>query len=231
MNLAVVIPVYNEEKTIQPLLRDLVLLLKEENISYDIFIINDGSSDDTLSKIKSIQNEDSNINVISKTNSGHGPSLFVGYSLAVDYDWVLQIDSDYAYNLSAFQKLWSVKEGYDLLLAERNIKAASFLRNVITIILRTIVILLYGRGVNDVNVPYRLIRGSKLKDALEAIKPNQFAPNVLMTAFFIKKKFRIFLSVAEIRKNAIIRQSMVNRYILKGCIKSVLDVIIFRSKI
>ena len=231
MNLAVVIPVYNEEKTIQALLNDLFLILTKDNISYDIFIINDGSTDNTLSRIKSIQSKIPNINIISKTNSGHGPSLFIGYSLATKHDWVLQIDSDYAYDLSAFKKLWSVKNDYDLLLAERKTRNASFYRKLITSFLKFLVLILYGKGADDINVPFRLIRSDKLKQLLHKITPTQFAPNVLMTAFFIKRKFRIFLSVAEIRNAGVTRKSKLTLTIFKGCFKSILDVIMFRLKV
>jgi glycosyltransferase involved in cell wall biosynthesis len=231
MDLAIVIPLYNEERTIKVLLDDIYCLLKSLDITYEVFIVNDGSTDNSLPIIKSQQILIPNIHIIDKINSGHGPSLYLGYTLANKHEWVLQIDSDYNYSLSSFPNLWALKDQYDLLLAERKIKTASFLRNVITTMLRVMVVLLYGRGVNDVNVPYRLIRGNKLKLALQKIKPNQFAPNVLITAFFVKKKFRIFLSVAEIREGAEIRQSRINRYILNGCFKSILDVIMFRLKI
>ena len=231
MDLAIVIPLYNEEQTIKVLLDDIYSLLKKLNITYEIFIINDGSTDNSLSIIKSQQSLIPNINIVDKINSGHGPSLYIGYALADKHEWVLQIDSDYNYSLALFPNLWALKDKYDLLLAERKTKTVSFFRNAITIILRVIVVIFYGRGVKDVNVPYRLIRGNKLQLVLPAIKPGQFAPNVLITAFFIKKKLRIFLATAEIRKDAIIRQSMVNRYILRGSIKSLLDLITFRFKI
>jgi dolichol-phosphate mannosyltransferase len=231
MDLAIVIPVYNEERTIKVLLDDIYSLVKKVDITYEIFIVNDGSTDNSVPIIKSQQILIPNIHIIDKINSGHGPSLYLGYALVDKHEWVLQIDSDYNYSLSVFPNLWAFRDQYDLLLAERKIKTASFFRNVITTMLRVMVVLLYGRGVNDINVPYRLIRGNKLKLALQGIRPNQFAPNVLITAFFVKKKFKIFLSVAEIRKGAMIRQSKLNRYILKGCINSVLDVIMFRFKI
>ena len=54
MDLAIVIPLYNEEQTIKVLLDDIYSLLKKLNITYEIFIINDGSTDNSLSIIKSV---------------------------------------------------------------------------------------------------------------------------------------------------------------------------------
>ena len=145
MDLAIVIPLYNEEQTIKVLLDDIYSLLKKLGITYEIFIINDGSTDNSLSIIKSRQSLIPNINIVDKINSGHGPSLYIGYALADKHEWVLQIDSDYNYSLALFPNLWALKDQYDLLLAERKTKTVSFLRNAITIILRAMVVII---GIN-----------------------------------------------------------------------------------
>ena len=231
MDLAIVIPVYNEEENIQVLLDDFYKILVEEGINYTIFVINDGSSDGSLQKLESLVPSIPNLQLLSKNNSGHGPSLMKGYKLAFAHQWVFQFDSDYQYSLSAFRELWGKREGYDLLIAERKARIASWSRHGITMLLTYLTRLLYGKGIHDINVPYRLIRTSKLKAALSYIHPNSFAPNTLITAYFIKKRLRIFSTISELRQGGSIKQSKMTASIFKGCIRSILDLMTFRFKI
>lgn len=230
MDLAIVIPLYNEETTIKGLIEDLHELLGRDQISYSIFIIDDGSTDNSLSLIDRIKEYIPNIQVTSKANSGHGPSILLGYHLALNHNWVFQFDSDYQYSLNAFKRLWALREQYDLLIAERMVRNASLPRHIVSLILKYLVFFLYGKGINDINVPYRLVRTEVLKEALQKITPNAFAPNILITAYFIKKHFRIFLTSSESR-SLDNRQSKMTSHIFKGCMQSMLDLILFRFKI
>src|SRR5215213_3572266 len=130
MDLAIVIPLYNEERTIRTLIEDLHELLKDGKVNYSIFIINDGSTDNSLSLIDDLKKHIPNIQVVTKKNSGHGPSILQGYHLALNYNWVFQLDSDYQYSLNAFSKIWALREQYDLLMAERTFRNASLPRRI-----------------------------------------------------------------------------------------------------
>lgn len=231
LDLAIVIPVYNEEKSIQALLEDFYKILTEECISYTFFIINDGSTDGSWRKLEVLSTYIPNLQLLSEPNCGHGPSLLKGYQLAINHQWVFQFDSDYQYTLSAFRELWRKKEAYDLLLAEREARHASYVRHSITMVLKQLVRLLYGNGVQDINVPYRLIRASQLKKALSKIRSNSFAPNTLITAYFLKNKLRTFSTVSVLKQDGCVKQSRMTMTIFKGCVRSILDLMTFRFKI
>jgi dolichol-phosphate mannosyltransferase len=231
MDLAIVIPVYNEEENVQVLLEDFYTILTEEGINYTIFIINDGSTDGSIQKLESLARYIPNLELLSKKNSGHGPSLIKGYQLALAHQWIFQFDSDYQYSLSAFRELWRRREEYDLLIAERKERKASWSRHGITMLLTFLASLLYGKGIHDINVPYRLIRATQLRAALSYIHPDSFAPNTLITAYFIKRRLRIFSSISELRQEGIIKQSKLTVGIFKGCLRSIIDLMTFRYKI
>lgn len=231
MDLAIVIPVYNEEENVQTLVEDFYKILAKEEIAYTFFIVNDGSTDGSLPKLETLATYVPNMQILSKRNSGHGPSLMKGYQLALDHQWIFQFDSDYQYTLAAFRELWCRKDNYDLLVAERKERITSFSRYCITMILRFLTRLFYGRGFDDINVPYRLIRVSQLKVTLSKIPPNSFAPNTLISAYFIQKGLRIYSTVSELRPDGNIKQSRMTIGIFKGCLRSILDIIVFRFKI
>jgi glycosyltransferase involved in cell wall biosynthesis len=86
----ILVPVYNEEKSIFSTLTDIRGFYKN-----DILIINDGSTDDTLNIIQSMN--DSKINILSnKTNYGYGASLIKGFKYAIQnkYTAVVTFDGD-----------------------------------------------------------------------------------------------------------------------------------------
>jgi len=228
--LAVVIPVYNEEKNISSLLRDWLPVFRNTGSSCRVIVIDDGSRDNSLAILKKMCDDNPDLEVCSQANAGHGPAILKGYSKAVEADWVFQIDSDHQLDTTAFTQLWDNREGNDLLLAERLEKNASAGRRIISVLSLLVVRLLYGRGVRDVNVPYRLMRGSMLREALKIVPEDSFAPNILITGWFIRQKCRIFTTTTLCRKDDLARASRMSLYFYKGAVRSAFQTILFRLK-
>lgn len=90
--LSVIIPVYNEEKNIKPLLKRLLPVI--EKYSYEVIFISDGSTDKTVERIKKITKENKKVKLISFVrNFGHQAALTAGYRFAKG-DCVVSIDAD-----------------------------------------------------------------------------------------------------------------------------------------
>ena len=93
-DVAVVIPVFNEEKLIGECINEWLNVLDSVNLNYEILIIDDGSSDATISIVERYR-DNQNIQLIIKQNEGHGPTILAGYKRAVGIaEWVFQADSD-----------------------------------------------------------------------------------------------------------------------------------------
>ena len=227
--LAVVIPVYNEAENLAALLRDWQPVFSATGVPYTIFLIDDGSSDGSLSLLRKFQTGDTHLSVHTQSNAGHGPAILKGYGLARDAEWVFQIDSDHQLDPAAFRVLWEQRGEYDLLLAQRKEKRSTVGRRCLSHISAGLVRLLYGSGVRDANCPYRLMRGASLQQALKKVPPGSFAPNILITSWFILKKNRIFTTVVEQRSEGL-RLSRLNRYFLGGAIRSTFQTILFRIR-
>ncbi|HEY6900349.1 MAG TPA: glycosyltransferase family 2 protein [Puia sp.] len=230
--LAVVIPVYNEEASLPSLLKDWQAVFDSTNAPYTVILIDDGSRDNSLKLLQSLQQADPRLDVHTQKNAGHGPAILKGYRQAVTTaEWIFQIDSDHQLDTASFKTLWDHREQYDLLLAQRTDKNASFGRQCVSAISKGIVRLFFGRGLQDVNSPYRLMRASELQTALEKIPGDSFAPNVLLSAWFIAKKKHIFTTRTELRTAGNQRRSKMNRYFLNGAIQSALQTIRFRRQL
>lgn len=194
-------------------------------------MINDGSSDNSLERLEWMQKNDFPIEIISQPNMGHGPAILNGYTRASNATWVFQIDADHQLDPSAFADLWQHRDQYDFLIAERCQKNASLVRNIVSSVSRLLVQLIFGKGVQDVNSPYRLLRSSVLAELIPFIPEKSFAPNVLLTAYFVFKHKKIYNTTVSFNSTAIVRKSKMNVYILKGSLKSLFQTIMFRFRL
>lgn len=92
MNLSIIIPVYNAEKTIRRLVES-VIKTTNPRIEYEIILINDGSLDSSLECCLALKEEYSNIHVISQENAGPSAARNRGIEVAKGKH-LLFLDSD-----------------------------------------------------------------------------------------------------------------------------------------
>ncbi|MCX7953602.1 MAG: glycosyltransferase family 2 protein [Bacteroidales bacterium] len=93
--ISIVIPVYNEAENIEALYDEILSIFTKINYNYEIFFVNDGSNDNSLSILEMIANKDKNVKVISFTrNFGHQAALSAGLYYA-NGDAVLTMDCDF----------------------------------------------------------------------------------------------------------------------------------------
>lgn len=190
-DLAVIIPAYNEDEVIGTVLKDWLEQLRKLQINFNIHVYNDGSKDSTLKVIEQIAREEKEIVVHDKKNSGHGPTILKGYKENGNSDWILQIDSDNEISSSYFKKFWEIRSDYDFIIGNRDHSNRPKIRKVISGSLKLLVRFLFGKGLKDINIPYRLMRSEAFKEFYNTIPENTFAPNVLVSAIAVNKGFRI----------------------------------------
>lgn len=179
--LALVMPVYNEEECIVDVLQAWRDELNRLEIDYIILVLNDGSRDGTRQEIAKF-NGDSRVQIINKENSGHGPTILLGYSIAAkEASWIFQTDSDNEMSPLFFKELWVRRYSFDALLGCRIKREQGVGRKFISTISRCAVRLFFGSGVTDVNTPYRLIRAPLLARIIKTIPFDTFAPNVIIS--------------------------------------------------
>lgn len=95
--ISIIIPVFNEEKYIAKIIKE-VLKANTHNLKKEVIVVNDGSTDKTKSILLKISNINNNIQIINKKkNEGKGASLKLGF-LKSTGDIVLVQDSDTEYS-------------------------------------------------------------------------------------------------------------------------------------
>ena len=161
LDLAVVIPVYNEEKNINECIDSWIKVLSGLGANYALIILNDGSWDETERVLSELSYQQS-IHIIHKKNEGHGPTILRGYVEAVETaDWVLQVDSDNEIPADAFPSLWASRHGQDAVIGYRSGREQSFIRSIISKTARATVRILYDCRIQDVNIPKEEVNSIK----------------------------------------------------------------------
>lgn len=98
--LSIIIPVYNEERTVHLILDKVKNTVLSQNIEKEIIIVNDCSSDNTSQAIKNYQNANSELNIIfleHAVNQGKGAALHTGIAKATGEFTIIQ-DADLEYD-------------------------------------------------------------------------------------------------------------------------------------
>ena len=190
LELAVVVPVYNEQDSIRNVLEEWCETLKRLGIRFCVFAYDDGSKDDSSDVLRAVASiYPQNIKVISKQNSGHGPTILRGYKeVAPLAEWIFQMDSDNEMSAKSFSQLWERRTDYDFLLGCRQGRRQPIVRCLVSLVSRLVIRCFYGSGTGwDVNSPYRLMRSSAFKSLFQMMPGNTFAPNLIVSGYVARK--------------------------------------------
>ena len=91
-----------------------------------------------------------------------------------------------------FHLLWEPRNDYDALFGIRSGRVQDGQRKLISACSRLAVKTLFGKGVTDVNVPYRLIRSGLLKIIVEQMPDDTLTPNVIISGAVSAAGARIY---------------------------------------
>lgn len=125
MKLSVIIPAYNEEKRIPRTLRDIHNYLRNQDYQWEIIVVSDGSTDNTVGAVKDLSSEIDNLRVIDfEQNKGKGFGVKVGM-LEAEGDYRLFADADNSTSIDQVEKMWPEFEaGFDIVIGSRDVKGA-----------------------------------------------------------------------------------------------------------
>lgn len=114
-------PAYNEETEIGPRLQNIVMLMAQKGFSYEIWVVNDGSYDQTGKIIEEISREIPIHIIHHDRNLGIGVAFLNGLKELVnivrDEDIVITLDADNTHNLKTVEfMIKKIDEGYEVVI-------------------------------------------------------------------------------------------------------------------
>lgn len=116
MNLSIVIPLFNEQESLPELHDWIVKVMNENNFSYEIIFIDDGSKDNSWDIIEQLAQRNPSVKAIKfRRNYGKSPALHLGFE-AAHGDVVITMDADLQDSPDEIPELYRlIKEGgFDL---------------------------------------------------------------------------------------------------------------------
>lgn len=178
----IVLPAYNEEASLFQLLTRLDFALQDSNLNGEIYVVNDGSTDNTVNIAKSFKGL-TKVNIINQEiNLGLAETIKNGLFTTLEYceseeDIIIVMDADNSHSPGLMNRMVNlVKEGCDIVIASRyqkgaRIKGLSNFRKILSIgasiLFRVMVRIPH---VKDYTCGYRAYKVAMLKKAMNHYK-------------------------------------------------------------
>lgn len=207
LRLSVVIPVHNEEELIENRILNLVKQLETKKYSFEILIVENGSTDKTISICKRINGIIPNMKLLILKNANYGMALKTGM-LESQGEMIVNFDLDY-YDVNFVCQAMALEPfGYDIIIASKNLKSSldkrPFIRKLISSIYKYILCYGFGLKVSDTHGIKAWRNDNKLRELISLTKNNN---EIFDTELIIRSQYagRALLelptTVKEIRKS------------------------------
>lgn len=191
MKLSIIIPAYNEEETIEELLRK-VFNVQIEGYEKEVIVVDDKSEDRTIEILKNLENEFDFILLKHFQNKGKGGCIKTALK-KVTGDFVIIQDADLEYEPNDYPLLLnSIDKSHQIVYGSRNLGRAErgyFLFFLAGRMLTFLSNLLYGAKITDINTCYKLFRTDIIKNI--ALKGNGFEFCEEVTVKALRRGYKI----------------------------------------
>jgi len=177
-----VVPVYNEQDAIVPVLTEwraeLARTVGEGRFA--ILVVDDGSTDATPSRLAALGWPE--LRVHRHSNRGHGQSCLVGYIEAAKTGapYLFQIDSDGQCDPAGFARVWERRRNAPAIYGRRITRDDGLARRLISRVLRLSLKVARRTRLNDTNVPFRLYDAPLAAATARRIPPDFSLANIAM---------------------------------------------------
>ncbi len=166
--LSIAIPLYNEEKNIQPLYERLVAVLEPLGKPFEIVLVNDGSGDGTESTLDALARTDPRVKVVHfRRNFGQTAAMMAGIRYASG-EIIIPMDGDLQNDPADIPKLLAkLDEGYDVVSGWRkDRKDHALRRNLPSRIANLLISQISGVHLHDYGCSLKAYR----KDVVKGVK-------------------------------------------------------------
>ena len=149
--LSIVIPVFNEEKNLQPLYNSLKIVLNKIKKPYEILFVDDGSCDASFAVLEKIQKNDKSVHVIKfRKNFGQTAALDAGFNES-EGNIIVSMDADLQNDPQDIPKLLDqMNKDHDVVCGWRYNRKDGFFKKIFS---------------NFANWLRRLVTGEKIHDS------------------------------------------------------------------
>ena len=177
------LPVFNEERSVVPLIASIRQEMDRSEKSYEILVVDDGSTDATAAKLR----EFDGIRVITHpTNLGYGASIKTGVQEAKG-ERILLMDADSSYPAELIRRMLDVSTRCDMVVgARKQVFIRHFLaRGILRYLFKVVTSVLVGTWIPDLNSGMRVVR-TDLARQVAHLLPDGFSASSTLTVIFMR---------------------------------------------
>lgn len=192
-DLSIFFPFWNEEKNIEKVVKSAIPVAEKVAKKWEIIMVDDGSSDDTLKIAQKLAEEDSRLIAISnETNRGYGAALKTGFEKA-HYNLVVFTDGDSQFDFSQVAKFLEKIIDADIVIGYRRKRLDHPTRHILMNLLKIWDFVFFGFYFRDIDCGFKLFK----KEALEKIMPLKSEGAMITTEILARAK-RKRLKIAQV---------------------------------
>jgi glycosyltransferase involved in cell wall biosynthesis len=150
--ISVVVPVRDEERTVEPLYHELEAALQDRGEPWEVVFVDDGSRDGTHASLVRLHAASENVRVVRlRRNAGKAAALDAGFREVVG-DVVVTIDGDLQDDPAEIPRLLAkLDEGYDLVTGWKTHRSDRFARRVLSRVFNSVTGRISGVRLHDMN--------------------------------------------------------------------------------
>ena len=189
MDISIIVPLYNEEESLPKLYEWIERVMTENNFSYEVIFVNDGSTDKSWEVIESLEKQSKKVRGIKfRHNYGKSPALYCGFNAAKG-DVVITMDADLQDSPDEIPGLFSmVKEGdFDLVSGWKKKRYDSKLtKNIPSKLYNYTARKVTGLNLHDMNCGLKAYRNEVVKNIEVYGEMHRYIPYLAKNAGFTK---------------------------------------------
>jgi glycosyltransferase involved in cell wall biosynthesis len=216
--ITLVVPVYNEEPNIEPLIREIVPALSRITDNFEIIAVDDGSRDGSYEKLKKLRDEDPRIKVIRfRANFGQTAAFAAGFDRARG-KIIITMDADLQNDPADIPAMVAkLNEGYDIVAGWRYDRQDNMIsRKIPSVIANKIISMTTNVHLHDYGCSLKVFRGEVVKNIKLYGEMHRFIPAIASW---------MGVDVAEMKVNHRPRVAGKSKYGIGRTIRVVLDLI------
>jgi len=158
VEISAVMPAYNEEANLEQSVSRMAEALVASARGFEIIVVDDGSQDGTAALLERLKGAHPHLRVVRHpVNRGYGAALRSGFD-AARFGWIFVMDADNQFDPADVESLLACAADADIVAGYRKHRRDPPLRRLNAWAFFTMVRLLFGRLVRDVNCAFKLIR-------------------------------------------------------------------------
>ena len=182
-DVSLVVPVFNEERTIEQVVRQAVEVLETENRTFEVIVVDDGSRDGTWAAIERLHADDSRVKAVRfKRNFGQHPAMHAGLVRARG-DIVVTMDGDLQNQPSDLPKLIAaVADGADVASGRRRGREDSWGRTLPSKLINGMLRRFTRADISDFGCAFNAYSRDALEPVLGVIGKQKFTKALVLAA-------------------------------------------------